>query len=145
MKPRRPSAARAPPGVLRAHTLAFAAGTTLLVSIWLLTTAGYFWPAWPLAVWLAALSLHAWVALARPEITQNAIAEVAAPGPLATQLLARRRGVATRRAVAAVIFGFQVVVWALAGGGYFWPAWVLLGLGAISAADTIVLGVRTRS
>ena len=52
---------------------------------------------------------------------------------------------ATRRAVAAVIFGFQVVVWALAGGGYFWPAWVLLGLGAISAADTIVLGVRTRS
>jgi len=132
-------------GVLRAHTLAFAAGTTLLVSIWLLTTAGYFWPAWPLAVWLAALSLHAWVALARLEITQNAIAEVAAPGPLATQLLARRRGVATRRAVAAVIFGFQVVVWALAGGGYFWPAWVLLGLGAISAADTIVLGVRTRS
>jgi signal transduction histidine kinase len=130
--------------LLRAHALAFGAGTAVLVSIWLLTRGDYFWPAWPLSVWLAALALHGWVALARPVITHGAVAEVAAPAPLATRLLAARRGVATRRAVAAVIVCFLVVVWALAGGGYFWPAWVLLGLGAIAAADTIVLGVRAR-
>ncbi len=28
-----------------------------------------------------------------------------------------------------VVFAFLVAVWALTGGGYFWPAWVLAGWG----------------
>ena len=28
-----------------------------------------------------------------------------------------------------VINVFLVAIWALAGGGYFWPAWVILGWG----------------
>ena len=28
-----------------------------------------------------------------------------------------------------VVNAFLVAVWALAGGGYFWPAWVILGWG----------------
>jgi hypothetical protein len=41
-----------------------------LIAVWAFTGAGYFWPAWVLAGWGAALVLHAWDAFARRPITE---------------------------------------------------------------------------
>jgi hypothetical protein len=57
-----------------------------------------------------------------------------APTPDERRELARKRVQAKRdlttHAVAYLVVNtFLVVVWALSGGGYFWPAWVLAGWG----------------
>lgn len=41
------------------HLRVFAAVQLLLVAIWALTGADYFWPVWPFVGWGAALLLHA--------------------------------------------------------------------------------------
>jgi signal transduction histidine kinase len=46
---------------LRIHVGVFGIVMTVLVIIWAITTAGYFWPIWPLLGWGAILALHAWI------------------------------------------------------------------------------------
>jgi signal transduction histidine kinase len=73
--------------------------------LWALTGAGYFWPAWvwlPLAI---AVALHLII--------------VRAPGNSALRV----QGEAT-----ALVAAVEFVIWALAGGGYFWPAWPIMAL-----------------
>jgi signal transduction histidine kinase len=47
------------------HAAVFAVVNGLLVAIWAVTGAGYFWPIWPLLGWGAVLALH-WVLALRP-------------------------------------------------------------------------------
>jgi signal transduction histidine kinase len=47
------------------HAAVFAVVNGLLVAIWAVTGAGYFWPIWPLLGWGAVLALH-WVLAVRP-------------------------------------------------------------------------------
>jgi signal transduction histidine kinase len=94
---------------LAVHAGVSAAIGLVTVVIWAATTPGdYFWPAWVLLPLAGALAVHAWTDLA---------------------LVRRWRGVVLHAGYSAILFAQLVVVWALAGGGYFWPAWVALALG----------------
>lgn len=46
-------------GSLRSHALTFLAVNALLISVWLLSGMGYFWPMWPLMGWGIGLLSHA--------------------------------------------------------------------------------------
>lgn len=46
-------------GALRRHARMFLLVNALLVGIWLLTDAGYFWPMWPFLGWGIGLGAHA--------------------------------------------------------------------------------------
>ena len=43
----------------RGHLGVYLAVNVLLVFIWALTSAGYFWPAWPMLGWGIAVVIHA--------------------------------------------------------------------------------------
>jgi len=56
----------------------------------------------------------------------------AASGPTrdaARKRLEAKRGFASNVVAYVVINGFMIAVWAITGGGYFWPAWLLGGWG----------------
>src|SRR5689334_394971 len=55
------------------------------------------------------------------------IAMAPTPDPISLQGL--RRGFAAAAIAAGVLVGFLVMIWALAGGGYFWPIWPAAALG----------------
>jgi signal transduction histidine kinase len=102
-------------GAVVIHALSSAAVIALLVTIWALTTRGYPWPAWPALVLGLAVGIHGWVTLVDERRAD----------------LARRRvtpALAVHAGVSAAIVVFLCFVWALAGGGYVWPVWVLVGL-----------------
>jgi hypothetical protein len=42
------------------HVVAYVVVNALLIGVWAITGAGYFWPAWVLGGWGAGLLLHAW-------------------------------------------------------------------------------------
>ena len=108
--------ARDPGGALPLHVaIASFAGFTCTL-VWSLT-GGYFWPVW---VWLGlaiSVALHA-VAVHALRATGDPIAGFRAKVELCV-------------VIAAVCFA----VWALAGGGYLWPVWPVIGM-------SVVLGVR---
>jgi signal transduction histidine kinase len=87
-----------------------AGGISVLVFvIWAVTGLGYFWPAW---IWLSFALL-----LALP--TAWRWSRLAPPGP--------RRDLETQAAFSIVLIVYTFLVWVLAGGGYFWPVWPLIG------------------
>ena len=45
---------------LMAHVLAYASVNLLLVAIWYVTRAGFFWPVFPIFGWGIGLAFHAW-------------------------------------------------------------------------------------
>lgn len=47
----------------------------------------------------------------------------------ARERIEKRRGLQGGMAAYVVINAFLIGVWALTGGGYFWPAWILAGWG----------------
>jgi signal transduction histidine kinase len=109
---------------LRALTITALISTTLvvvLILIWSLTTPnGYFWPIWPLLSLALVVGIPGWIVLVleRPEPARYALDSKA----LAIQI-----------GISAILFGFLVAIWAVTGGGYFWPMWAALGLGLAAA------------
>jgi signal transduction histidine kinase len=92
--------------------------TGVCVVIWALT-GGAFWPIW-VAMGLAlpvALQLGVRSALTAPR---------------------RWRALAVQGAVSAVLVGLFVFIWILTG-GYFWPIWPALGLGAALTLHAVVM------
>ena len=59
----------------RNHALVYCAVNTLLVVIWAVSGAGYFWPIWPIAGWGIALALHAWQTYGQKPISEAEINE----------------------------------------------------------------------
>ncbi|HEX5900892.1 MAG TPA: ATP-binding protein [Solirubrobacteraceae bacterium] len=93
----------------------------VLIFIWGLTGAGYFWPKWVLFGLAVALTIQLAIRLALRvgEDRQRALAlHAAASGWIAAVLLA---------------------VYALAGGGTFWPLWAVATLGLALGAHAIVV------
>jgi signal transduction histidine kinase len=87
-----------------------AGGISLLCFvIWAVTGGGYFWPAW---VWLSFALLLALAIAWR-------WSRLAPPGA--------RRDLETQVAFSAVLTVYAFLVWAISGGGYFWPIWPLIG------------------
>jgi signal transduction histidine kinase len=116
----------------RVRALTFCAGLTagiclLLVAIWALTGGGPFWPIWAILPLSLLLGMYAWVeaVLLRPEVRRRAGGSAA---------------LALSIGIAGLIGAFLVAVWALTTpGGYFWPAWALLGLAI--AVGIVAVGV----
>jgi signal transduction histidine kinase len=92
--------------------------------IWAVTGAGYFWPAWP---WLGFLTAAGLVVAWR-------WSRLAPPGP--------RRRLETQGAISLVLYVFTIANWAMSGGGYFWPVWVLIGFVLAFAAHLMYLRSR---
>ena len=61
---------------LRAHLLAYVLVNAFLLTIWALTGAGFFWPAFPLAGWGIGLVFHAWDAYRQPLSEEEAEEEI---------------------------------------------------------------------
>jgi hypothetical protein len=51
----------------RAHFAVYLAVNALLVAIWALTSAGYFWPVWPMLGWGIGVAAHAVSVYAGPK------------------------------------------------------------------------------
>jgi signal transduction histidine kinase len=83
--------------------------SALCFVIWAVTGGGYFWPAW---VWLSFALL-----LALPIAWRWS--RLAPPGA--------RRDLETQVAFSVVLTVYAFLVWAISGGGYFWPIWPAIG------------------
>ncbi|HEX2304442.1 MAG TPA: sensor domain-containing protein [Gaiella sp.] len=103
-------------------------GLGLLLSVvWALTTPnGYFWPAQAILPLALVLGITAWVMLVleRPEIERKT---------------GGSRALAIELGVFAAIWLYLVAQWLLTERGYFWPAWVLLGLGVAAGIHAAVV------
>ena len=51
------------------HLVSYIVVNALLIAVWAITGAGYFWPAWVLCCWGAGLLLHAWDVYWRRPVT----------------------------------------------------------------------------
>lgn len=92
-----------------------------LVLIWALTSRGYFWPIWIALPFGLSLGVHGWMVL------------VAERPSLVAQFRGSRT-LAVSTGVGAVVAAFFVGIWAIAGTGYFWPVWPMLGILLVLAA-----------
>jgi heme O synthase-like polyprenyltransferase len=53
-----------------AHVVSYLVVNAMLIGIWAITGAGYFWPAWVLLGWGVGLALNAWEVFFRRAITE---------------------------------------------------------------------------
>jgi hypothetical protein len=56
-----------------AHLVTYVLVNAMLVGIWAITGAGYFWPAWVIGAWGVGLALNAWDVFFRRPITEGDI------------------------------------------------------------------------
>ena len=59
----------------RTHAFTYLVVNALLVAIWALSGAGYFWPGWAIGGWGIGLAFHAWDTFGEREITEDEIAD----------------------------------------------------------------------
>jgi signal transduction histidine kinase len=114
---------------LRALTIASIVSTSIvavLVVIWAITTAGYFWPIWP----LISLALVVGIPGAVMFVLEH---------PAAVRLAGGSKPLAIQVAVSVVLLGFLVAVWAITTHGYFWPMWPALGLALLAVVHVAVV------
>jgi hypothetical protein len=52
------------------NLVAYVVVNAFLIGVWAVTGGGYFWPAWVIAGWGAAIVLHAWDAFLRRPVTE---------------------------------------------------------------------------
>ena len=98
-----------------------------LVVIWVATGAGYFWPMWALlglGIAAACVLVFRWAR---------------------TQRSATSRRYAYHAGYSAEAAGTLLLVWAMSGGGYFWPIFAYVGLGAALALHRAFLRPGQRS
>lgn len=66
----------------KTHVAAYLIVNAMLVAIWALSGAGYFWPVWALAGWGVGLAFNAWGVYVQKPITEDDIrAEMTRFGP----------------------------------------------------------------
>ena len=102
----------------------------VLIFIWAFTSRGYFWPIWPMLSLALVVGIAGWsvAVLENPDIPRMALGS---------------RALAMQVGISSILLGFLVGVWAVTTSGYFWPAWVALGLGLLVAVHAaIVYGRR---
>jgi signal transduction histidine kinase len=109
---------------------AFAPSLVLLLTlivIWAATGAGYFWPMW--AALGLAIPTGLWVAVRWARLRPKGAS----------------RRYAMQASVSLVLVCTTLAVWAMSGGGYFWPIFPFVGLAAALALHGLFLAPRQRS
>jgi hypothetical protein len=109
---------------IRAGALGIVAG--VLVAIWALTGPDLPWIVWPLLGLGLIAGLDAWRVYAGPPISEAEL-EGEEDRAAAVRRLVRRRRFRHHTGAQVILNIFIVGIWLAAGGGYFWPAWVMLG------------------
>ena len=99
----------------------------LLIVIWAAAGGGYFWPMWPALG--AAMAAGFWFAMRWGW----------------SQPKGAGRWFAIHAGASAVLAISCVVIWAITHGGYFWPIWSFIGLGALVGLHRAVLRPGQRS
>ena len=56
------------------HLVVYLVVNAFIVAIWVVTGAGYFWPAWLMGMWGIGLVLHGWEAFVRRPVTDDDVA-----------------------------------------------------------------------
>ena len=57
----------------RRHVVIYVAVNTMLVVIWAMSGAGYFWPIWPIMGWGVGLAFYAWTVYGQRPFTEDDI------------------------------------------------------------------------
>jgi len=55
------------------HIVTYIVINAMLILLWAVSGAGYFWPIWPLLGWGAGLAVHAWSLFGQQPITEDDI------------------------------------------------------------------------
>jgi len=92
----------------------------IVTVLWGATGTGYFWPMW------------VWFAVAVPLGTHAAVRYAMRTPP------GRTRAIAVHGALSGIAGSIMLVVWAMAGGGSFWPLIPIAGLGATVAMHSVI-------
>lgn len=66
---------------LRFHLGVYLLVNTMLVAVWAMTGAGYFWPIWSIGGWGIGLAAHAFSVFQRPIGEEDIQAEIQREGP----------------------------------------------------------------
>ncbi|HTU78864.1 MAG TPA: histidine kinase [Solirubrobacteraceae bacterium] len=111
---------------LAVHTWASALAVTVIVLVWALAGAGYFWPMWVILALALPLAVHAWVALMRRR-----------PGLWRRTHMSFALAVHTGTWLCLTLF--FIGLWLASGAGAFWPVWPILGLAVLLAAHASVV------
>src|SRR3954462_1409072 len=91
-------------------------GNALLVVVWATNGAkGPFWPAWVMLVSAFLIGVGWWIEKVQTDRR--------------VRVRFRGRALALSGGLTAIFCLFVIGVWALSGGGYFWPAWVMFVAG----------------
>jgi signal transduction histidine kinase len=109
---------------IREAALGIVAG--VLMAIWALTGPELPWIVWPLLGIALIAGLDAWRVYSAPPLADTELAG-AEDRDAAIRKLVRRRRFHHHAGAQVILNVFLVGVWLAAGGGYFWPAWVMLG------------------
>jgi signal transduction histidine kinase len=98
----------------------------IVVFLWGVTSGGYFWPMWVI------------FALAVPIVVQLAVRRAlqVPPGP--------HRALALHGAGSGSLVLIELTIYALSGGGYFWPVWVIAWLVLAFGVHAIIVARRPR-
>jgi signal transduction histidine kinase len=133
-----PQPARAPAELraLRLRSLAVLAVvatsiTLVLIVVWTLADSGNFWPVWPMLALALAVAIPGWIVVV---LENDKISRIALGS----------RGLAIQIGVSIALLAFLVGAWAVTTPtGYFWVAWVALGLAlAAGVSAAVVYGLR---
>jgi signal transduction histidine kinase len=100
---------------------------TTLVVIWAATGAGYFWPMW--AALGLAIPAGLWLAIRWARLQPRGAS----------------RRYAMQASISLVLVLTDVLVWAMSGGGYFWPIFPFIGLAGALAVHRAFLRPGQRS
>jgi signal transduction histidine kinase len=117
---------------LRARSAVLGGIALVVVAVWVLTGAPNRWVVWPLLGIGLVAALQAWIVLGSPPARLSDLADH--PDLRAFQ---RRRGLRATAGKLAIVNVFVVGVWLAAGGGHFWPVWVMLGSGILIALKSM--------
>jgi hypothetical protein len=98
----------------------------VLVVIWALTGPDLPWIVWPLLGIGLIAGLDAWRVYAVPPLRETELTG-ADDRAEALQKLTQRRRLRHHIGAQVILNIFLIGVWLAAGGGYFWPVWVILG------------------
>jgi signal transduction histidine kinase len=121
--------------LLRLRVSALGAAALVIVAVWALTGAPNRWPVWPLLGLGLIAGLDAWIVLSAPPLRRSEAGDDAS-----ARALRRRRRLRTDAGALGILNGFVIGIWLAAGGGYFWPAWVLLGSAVAFALKALPWG-----